>query len=62
MRIIFYAILIYLAYKVIKGWLLRSGGAEARGRVSEPESDWSYPGRSGREKDVTDRSRVVDDR
>ncbi|MCB1137701.1 MAG: hypothetical protein KDK23_03055 [Leptospiraceae bacterium] len=61
MRIIFYAILIYLAYRVIKGWLLRTGGAENPGRFSEPESNWSYPGRSGREKDVTERSRVVDD-
>lgn len=61
MRLIIYAILLYIAYRLIKSWLLRMGGASSRSRFSEPNSQWSHSTSSGREKDVTERSRVLND-
>ncbi len=60
MRIILYIILGYLAYRLIKSWLRKSGASSAQQSFSESESRWaSYSGVG--EKDVTRRSKVLDD-
>ncbi|MEQ8351255.1 MAG: hypothetical protein RH862_07210 [Leptospiraceae bacterium] len=62
MRLILYAVLLYIGYRLIKSWLLKSSGGhqEEQPRFSGKESRWSSFSGS-REKDVTDRSRVLDD-
>jgi hypothetical protein len=60
MRLIIYGILLYLAYRLIKSWLLKTGASRARPSFSAEESSrGSFS--SQREKDVTERSKVLDD-